>query len=358
MAFSFFKKILGPQRQLGIDIGTTSLKIVEMERGKDGRPFLKNYAYLESFDYLDRSNAAFQTSTLRLDEEVIAKYLRALLKQAGIEDAPVVASLPPFSSFTTLIEVPAISDAELKNALSLQAQQYIPIPLSEVTLDWTKVGERVDEGGVKKIQVFLIAVPNDAVGRAKKIFELAGLKLAGLEIEGVAMARSLAIDAREPVLIIDIGSRSTGLLVAASGFARFLNQTDFAGGSLTQIIANGLNLAPRRAEDLKKQRGLTSGGEYELSTLIQPLLDVIINEGARVRNNYETTYKSKVTKVILAGGGANMPGLERYVSREMNLPAVKAQPFSSLSYPEAMAPLISDLGPLLSVAIGLGLKDL
>jgi len=360
VSLNFLKKLVGPKTVIGVDIGTASLKIVEMKVG-DAKPVFLNYGYLESLDYLDRANAAFQTSTLNINEEAIAGYIKSLLKFSGIDErGEIYASLPAFDSFSTLIEVPTISDKEIAESIGYQARQYIPVPLDESTLDWTKVGERVDEDGNKKTQIFLIAIPNVVIKRYQKIFKLAGLNLVSLEVENVSLARSLTMGAKDPTLIMDIGSRSTSFAIAENGFLRFAGQTDFAGGSLTQVVSTALNVAVRRAEDLKRQKGLKSapgGGPYELFTIIQPLLDVIINEGIRIKNNYENSYKSKIKSVILSGGGANLLGIENYISKELSIPVAKANPFKNLDYPRTMDPFINEIGPIMSVAVGLGLKS-
>lgn len=360
MPLNFLKKFAGSKTVIGVDIGTASLKIVEMKSG-EGKPIFVNYGYLQSLDYLDRANAAFQTSTLNINEEAIAGHIKSLLKFSGMDTGGAVyASLPAFDSFSTLIEVPSISDKEIAESIGYQARQYIPVPLEESTLDWTKVGERVDVDGNKKTQIFLIAIPNEVIKRYQKIFKLAGLNLVSLEVENVSLARSLTMGANTPTLVMDIGSRSTSFAIAENGFLRFAGQTDFAGGSLTQAVSTALNVAVRRAEDLKRQKGLRSspgGGPYELFTIIQPLLDVIINEGVRIKNNYEGSYKSKIKSVILSGGGANLIGIENYISKELGIPAVKANPFKNLDYPRTMDPFIGEIGPIMSVAVGLALKD-
>lgn len=351
--FEFIKNMFGSEVYLGIDIGTASIKIAEIERGKT-KTTLKNYGYLESLEYLDRGNAAFHASTLQIDEAAMAKYLEALLRQSAIARAPVIASLPAFSAFSTLIEIPMISDKEIAQSIGLQAKQYIPIPIAQSRLDWTKVGERTDDSGNKKIQLLLVAIPNDIVARYERICKLARLDLRSVEIEGASLARSLTADSLTPSLIIDIGSRSTSFTIAAKGLPRFTSQTDFAGGSLTQTIATGLHVSAARAEEVKRHRGLSSeGGEYELFTLLQPIVDVIINEGKRVKANYESSYKESVTDVIIAGGGANLPGLERYMTQEFGIRGRKADPFASLTLPEGMAQVREELGPLFAVAIGL-----
>ena len=98
------------------------------------------------------------------------------------------------------------------------------------------------------------------------------------------------------------------------------------------------------------------GGEHELSTLILPLLDVIISEAKRVVVSFETNYQEKVASVILSGGGSNLIGLEDYFSKHFGLPTRKANPFSQINYPPVLQAIAKTSGPLLAVAIGLGIK--
>ncbi|MDD5547552.1 MAG: type IV pilus assembly protein PilM [Candidatus Pacebacteria bacterium] len=360
MKFNFFKKMLSIQDNsyLGVDIGTTSIKVVELMKTK-GLPFLKTYGFLESYGHLERLNNAIQTSTLKMLEAETAELLKAVVKQSGAETRQAVASLPSFTAFSTLLELPIMSDIETAQAMAFQVKQYVPLPVGAVTIDWIKVGERKDENGTMKQQIFLVSIPNEVINKYKSIFEKAGLNLMALELEGFSTARVLTSEAKENTLIIDIGSRSTTILVAKEGNLKFAGQTDFAGGSLTQTLSSGLSIRTRRAEDLKKRRGLTgSGGEYELSTLMLPILDVILSEVKRVRNNFESTCKESVEKVILTGGGANLLGIEEYFSEQLGLPAVKASPFAKVDYPNLIEPFVKDLGPIFTVAIGLGIKNL
>lgn len=289
----------------------------------------------------------------------MANYIKALMRQTNMKLAPVIASLPAFAAFTTLIETPKLSDKEINQSVPLQAKQYIPIPLNESTLDWVKISEREDPDGSKKMQLLVISVPNDVIARYKNIFTLAGLELVALEIESLSLARSLTKDANAPQLIMDIGSRSTAFAVAQGGVLHFTAQTDFGGASLTQTIATGMGVAMQRAEEVKQRRGLsTDGGEQELYTLLQPIVDVILNEGKRVKSQYEATYKQPIARVLLSGGGAHLHGLDKYVTQELGIPCERAQPFASLECPRAMDQVKGDLGVLFSVAVGLGLKKI
>lgn len=357
--FNLFKKTLGFKTYLGVDIGTTSIKIVEVEGNKGSRPNLKNYGTLEGLGYLNRANDAIQTSSLKmLDTEVIA-LLRALLKNINTKTTDVIASLPSFLAFTTLLDMPVIAPAEMAKAIHYQAQALVPLPSTEVTVDWITASEYIDDAGVKHQQIFLIAVPNEVIANYKRIFSAVGLNLLALEVEGLSLARVLAADNVAPALIIDIGGRSTSISIAANGTLRHLSQIDFAGGSLTQAIATGLNINPRRAEELKKQRGLTgTGGEYELATLMGPFLDGMISEAKRIKTEFDKNSKtSQIDRVILSGGGANLKGIEEYFSREFQLPTAKADPTAKINFPAKIAPIAKNIGSVFTVALGLSIRE-
>lgn len=349
----FFK----PKSFLGVDIGTNSIKIVEIINS-DKKPKLRNYGWLETYGYLERLNDAIQTSSLKILEKDAVKLLKFLISQLKPKTDKVVASLPSFAAFITLLETPLMSAADTAKTVVFQARQYIPIPVSEVTIDWLKVGEREDEEGVKKQQILLISVPNERIKSYQSIFKAAGLKLVALEIESFSLARALVGSDPTPTILADIGGRSTNIAVVDQGFWKYNGRTDFAGGSLTRAIASSVNIDIKRAEDLKKRRGLSGvGGEYELSTLMIPFLDVIIEEVRRVKDAYEKEYQGKIERVILAGGGANLLGIENYFTERLGLTAVKGAPFNKISYPSKLEPVVNEMGPSLAVAIGLGIRE-
>lgn len=350
--------MFGPRDILGVDIGTSSIKIAEIGKTTDQLK-LKNYGILETYGHLERLNNAIQTSSLKMMEKETAELLASLLAEIRPETKNCIASLPVFLAFTTLLELPEMSEADTSKTVAFQARQYIPLPISEVSLEWQKVGEREDAEGIKKQQIILASVPNDHIKKYKAIFKAAGLKLISLEIEAFSIARSLFHnDDPTPTVLIDIGARSSSVMIVDKGAIKYISQTDFAGSSLTQAIASGLNINIRRAETLKKQRGLLgSGGEYELSTIIQPFVDAIIEEAKRAVRIYEETYEGKIERVVLTGGGANLLGLEKYFSDQIGLSAMKGNPFTHLVYPGEIEPAINELNSLFAVAVGLGIKE-
>jgi len=356
--FKFLKQQMSPH-YLGVDIGTTSVKIVEVDQGKQ-LPRILNYALLESQSSLSRANVALQTSSLKLFEEETADLLQSALKKMKPRTKEAVASLPVFSAFTTVLSFPEMSAADLQKTLAYQAKQYIPLPISEVAMDWLKVGSYEDDKGFKFQQVLLISVPQEQIKKYQQIFRKAGLSLGALEIEGLSLVRSLIGNDPTPTMILDIGSRSTSITVADKGELRFSSQSDYAGASLTQAVSSALSINPLRAEEMKRERGISgSGPNYELSTIMLPFLDVIINEVKRAEFSYHSQFPiaGKIERMIVSGGGANLLGIEKYMSGQLERPVVKANPLLRFEYPSVLEPLAPELNPMLSVALGLTLRQ-
>ncbi|MBI4085652.1 MAG: type IV pilus assembly protein PilM [Candidatus Liptonbacteria bacterium] len=354
----FLKQTITPS-YLGVDIGTTSVKVVEVKQG-ERLPQILNYAILESRSSLLRVNTALQTSALKLFEREIIDLLKATIAHMKPQTREAVASFPIFSAFTTILTFPEMSKSDLEKSIAFQAKQYIPVPISEVAIDWMKVGEYRDEKGFNYQQIFLISVPREQIARYQRIFREAGMNLGTLEIENLSLTRALVGADQTPTFIIDIGSRSTVVVIADKGTVHFSGQSDFAGASLTQALSSSLNINPLRAEELKKERGIIgTGPNYELSTIMLPFVDGIINEVKRVQFNYKSQVPGarEIERAILSGGGANLLGIEKYVQQRLGIPTVKAAPLLRFEYPPGIEPLAGELNPLLSVALGLTLRE-
>lgn len=345
---------------MGVDIGTTSIKIAEVVSGKQ-LPRLVNYGVLESRSSLSRANMVFQTSSLKLFEKEVIELLKELVAKMKPKTNEVAASIPAFSAFMTVVNFPSMNDADLSRALAYKAKEYIPLPLSEVALDWLKVGEYEDDKGFKYDQILLISVPKEQIVKRQEIFKKAGLSLKTLEVEPLSQIRSVIAGDPTPTLIIDIGSRATSIIASEKGELRFASQADMGGSALTQAVASSLGLNPQRAEELKRERGiLRTGPQQELSTIMTPFIDAIISEVKRFLYSYENQFPSakKFERIILSGGGANLMGIEPYVSQVLSVPAVKAAPLSKFEYNGALEPYVQELNPLLSIALGLALREM
>ncbi len=350
------KKFFSPHAYIGCDIGTTSIKLVEL--AKEGQyTHLRNYALLESYGHFERSNNVIQANDLKISQNETVELLKTVLSKTHFSSVGVVASVPSFASFITAIEVPQMSDEETNKTMTFQIKEHIPLPLSEIAVDWIRVGQHEDENGFTKQQILLVAVPRDTIERYRMIFKAAGLSLHALEVEPLAYARAVIGNDQTPTLILDIGARSTNITVSDQGFVKHNAQIDYAGDTLTSAIAKGLGVNARRAEELKKQKGIVGGrGEYELSTLEIPFVDVILHEADKARAHVEGMLGIKIQRILIIGGGALLIGLEAYVEQKLGIPTMRGNGLLYVQTPPQLAAVSKELEARFATAIGLAIK--
>jgi len=340
---------------LSVDIGTVAIKVAEIGM-REGKPSVTNYGIIESPDHLERVNGVIQTSSLSIADGDAVRMLKTVVAQMGTKTRGVVATIPSFAVFTSSLDLPVMSAEEAAQAIPWQARSLIPLPMSSITIDWTPIGQFEDRTGTKMQRIFMVAIPNEQINAHKSIYKKAGLRLKMLEVEGLSLARALTRGTQEDVLILDIGALTSTIAVAGQGLLKYLNHTDFASSSLTQALAKGLGISVKRAEALKKQRGLTGmTGEYGLSTIMMPFIDAILNEANKAKDIFEKG-GGKISKIILSGGGGCMSGLTDYVGKQFNIPTERANPWETVSYLPQFAPLFQSIAPRLTIAIGTGIK--
>jgi type IV pilus assembly protein PilM len=343
-------------RVLGIDIGTVSMKVVELSKKRDILT-LENYGILETREYLNRGNAAIQTSSLKISDREAVPLLKKLIEEVKPRTRNCIASIPSFAAFFVTIDMPAIPDAEVGKAIQFQARQFIPVPITEVSLEWSKVSEFQNERGQAQHRYFLTAIPNATVKRYTEIFKAAGLRLVSLEIETAAVVRALIGNNNPITLIMDIGGQSTEFIVVEQGNIRRVTQSDYAGSTLTQALSRTLDISSKRAEELKRRKGLLgSGGEYELSTSLLPFLDVIIQECDRAKRDYERVSGKEIAEIMVVGGGANLKGLEAYLKNQMHVSVRVPDALWRFKRPVEAEPMLAQLNRELATAAGLALR--
>lgn len=343
-----------------MDIGTATAKVVEISKRKD-RFRLENYGILQTTGYLEHPNQALQSETLKLDESGAARVLQTLIRETGFSTKTALVSIPAFSSFVTVLDMPLLQPAETRQAVEFQARQVIPLAPSQVSLDWSKIEETENERGQKFQKILLIGIPNEVIELYKRILKGAGLHVFGLELDVSALIRSFVqplqltqntIDKR-PTLFLDMGALATNIFVFEGDALKYSGQTSRGGLYLTHGLQESLGISMTRAEDLKRRRGLLgSAGELELSTLLLSFLDVIMEEVRNVKETYERRFGRKVEKIVLAGGGANLSGIFQYVNQQMKLPVSPCQTFLDIEYDPALEPVVKNLSNEFAVAVG------
>lgn len=328
--------------KLGVDIGTSSIKIVQL--GKEPDHFT-----LESYGIVNVS-----TQAPDLDTDVIvetAQILKQLVSRSGATTKKAVVSLPNNVVFISVIEMPSLSEKELKQAIEWEARRYVPMPLEDVTLSWSVLSEPRDQG---KLQVLLTAVPTSVIENYLKMFRLAGLEPQALEIEALALIRSLVGNRKDSFLIIDIGSRNTSLNLVDKGFLRLSRNLTVGGETITAGIAQSLRVSFNRAEQFKRDLGL-SGGMQQIPETVRPAIDSIKNETNQLIKIYESG-GNVISEIILAGGGAAVPGLLNYFS-DLGIKVSLGDPLKFISFNPKLKESLESVSLSLSIAFGLAMRE-
>jgi len=342
---------------LGVDIGTASIKIAELNHLRD-KFELKNYGIL---DFLSKKE-----TDQKLYDEYIAGGIKELISRTKPSTKNSVASIPSFSTFSTVIELPYLSEKDLAKAIPFEARKYIPIPLNELVLDWTIINiaevnkyqtSSQQNKSYPNVEVFIAAVPKEETERYRKIFLKAGLTLKALELENIALIRSLIGEDKSPLAMVNLGGRSTSIVVINKGFERISRNYEIGGFELTKALSKALRVSFERAEEIKKVEGLKSTNP-SLTESITPLIDMIIFEIKKTISNFEEDKKTKITKLILTGAQANMIGLKDYFAKKIDKEVVIGNPFSRISYNKTLKPILPSLGSSLALALGLAMRKI
>ncbi len=360
--FNLFKE----KGKLGVDIGTAAIKIVELEKAA-GRFVLKNYGLFElKGTDIKSSGPGMGQSILKLPDQEIVWGLKELIKKGGIKSTDAIASIPSFSTFTTIIEMPYLSEQELAKSLPFEARKYIPLPLNEVVLDWSIIDilnqtSPESTGSFSKIttvQVFLAAVPKDETEKYRRIMKGAGLNLKALELENSALIRALLGNDLSPTAIVNIGGRSTSIVIVDKGYERVSHNYEIGGFEITQSIARSLNVSIEKAEELKRKMGMKEIDENIVNEAMVSLIDMMVFETKKTISSYESSKKQKVSRILLVGGLTNMPSFVSYFKQKLNMEVYGANAFARIMYPESLTPIIQELANTFSIATGLAMRDI
>lgn len=363
--FSFLKKIqfpklklpfsLGPASYVGIDVGSESVKVVQLRKERE-RAVLETYGELKSPRYFQKEGPAARGGFLAHLDQNVADLLTDIFREANVTSRRAVFGIPSTASFITVVRLPLLKTEEIASAIPFEAKRYIPIPTSEVALDWQVIEEDEVE---KRVSVLLAAVPHEVVAKFERLAETLKLTLEAAEIENFSIVRSLLPQDRGVTAVIQWGALVTTITVVERRVIRMSHNFGRGGREITTALSRSLGIAEERAEAVKREVGLSEKPEErETASVIGPHVDSALAELERVMLAYNRSAKRKIEKVVLTGGGANLPGLADHVSRRLGLETALGNPFARTIFPEFLAPLLKEIGPNFSVAVGLALRQI
>lgn len=359
---SFLSNIFGKKKSksvIGIDIGSSSLKVVQLRREGE-TAVLETYGELSLGPYA--GGEVGQATNLPADK--IAETLRDLLREANVTTNDTGISIPFSRSLLRLITLPRRDDPnEQRTMVELEARKYIPVPVSEVQLDWFVVPEPLPEGKEPsdKVKVLLVAVHNDELALLQGVIAGANLAATFFEIEIFSTVRSVVNEPVKPVLVLDIGASATKVYVIEHGVVAFSHNIPQGGQDVTRAIATASSLSIEQAEMRKKEHGfkpVTQGtAPYDRST-IEIIFSRLFGEAKRTMVQYEAANQKSISTLVLTGGGGVTKELASYAKDFFSIPVELADPFAKTEAPAFMRPVLSEIGPEFAVAVGLALRKL
>lgn len=329
---SLFKR--EPAPLLGLDISSSSVKLVELGRDQAGKLVLERCAIeaLERGWIVDGNIERF---------EDVAQAVQRLVKNSGTKAKNVAMALAPSAVITKKIMLPAgLTDAELEQQVETEANQYIPFPLEEVSLDFCVLGPSANSPD--DVDVLIAASRKEKVQDIQGLAEAAGLKPVILDVESFAsrMAIGRLIDCLPAkgvgsiVALFEIGAMTTSMQVLRDGEVIYERDQAFGGAQLTQLISRQYGFTVEEAEAKKRSGELPD--DYE-SSVLAPFLEIAVQEiGRALQFFFTSTPHNKVDYLMLAGGSAALPGLTNAVSDHTGFACSLVNPFVGMEMGEGV----------------------
>ena len=317
-----------PAPLLGLDISSSSVKLVELGRDKSGNLVLERCA----IEPLERGWIT-DGNVEKFDE--VADAVRRLVKKSGAKTKNVAMALPPSAVITKRIVLPGgLSDQELEVQVEAETNQYIPFPLDEVSLDFCVVGPSASSIG--DLDVLIAASRREKVQDIQGLAEAAGLKPVVVDVESYAsrLATSRLIETLPNkgvgtiVALFEVGALTTSMQVIRDDEVLYDRDQAFGGAQLTQLIVRQYGFSPEEAESKKRSGELPD--DYE-SSVLRPFVESMVQEiGRALQFFFTSTPHNKVDHIMLAGGSAALPGLTAAVTKHTSLSCSLVNPFDGM----------------------------
>ncbi len=345
---SFFSK-----KCLGIDIGISSIKVVEVSYFA-GKIKLLNYAGFKIPKGISPIGILWDRNFSLLSDR-ISDILKTLLQRAKIRTKKAFLALPDFSVFCTTFTLPLVTEKEIAQAVEFEARHRIPLPLPTVNFDWEIVGEQPGTNPQeRRIKVLLVAAPKRIINRYQRMALLTGLQLRGLEAEIFSLARVSKAESGKPFCLVDIGFKTSTVSVVKKKVIESYS-FDVSSQSITEKLAEGIGISLEKAEALKIERGLDVTNKEAFKIISGQLNELAIKIDS-VCEHYYQVYGEVIEDIEIAGGAALLPGLEEYFKNFFKKNVSIINPFKTTNYPPLLTPRLKQLSPSFAIALGAAIR--
>ena len=351
--FNFLKGIF-PRKIIGVDIGTFSIKIIEISQWGRFKK-LKNYSEVPLKSIIKEPLLEQKGGGTFISPGTLSLALREGLDEAGIKTKAVIFSIPDFLTFSTSFEIPPMPEKEIAGAIQYNAAQYVTLPISEVTVDWRIIPNNSSSKILTK--VLIVAIPNQVVQDYKTIAKEARLELYAIEPEIFGLNRAFTQKSQKVVCLVDIGMQSSTVNIIDKGFLKKSYSITPNTKQLTQELSSVLGFNEQQVEEIKSKEGFNSSNQAMRNSLLS-FADSLMKEIKGIVDEFYRFEQKMVDEVYLTGGTANMPGLKGHIGQGIGKPIFVPYCFSELLYPKILKGALQEINPRFSVAVGVALDGL
>lgn len=328
-----------------LDIGSTAVRLVEL-RGDKGSKSLVKYAYVPL-----EANLALSES--KGDQEKLLQTISQLVKQSGVTTRNVAVGIPSSRVFTTVADVDRLPASELAKAIQFQADGLIPTPLAESKIDWALIGD--SPADKTKQEILLSSVPNKFVEERLDLLESIGLNVIAFEPDNLAMARALAAPDESAQLILDVGRRSTDLVILLNGVPHLTRSIPTGVEAFVRAATQNLNIDQKQAEQFVFKFGLSKDKlEGQVYQAITSTVDLLSTEIEKSIKFFQTRYADKkIERIIVTGGASVMPEFPLYLANKYGINVEIGNAWRNVSYSRDRQNELSAISNQFGVAVGL-----
>ena len=296
----------------GLDIGTTAVRLVEL-KGSGPIKALSRYAYAPV-------DVKVAMSDSKADQQKLANTIRDLVAQSRTATRNVAVGIPSQRVFTTVVDIDRLAPGEMAKSIHYQADSLIPTPVNESKMDWTVIGDSPKDR--TKVEVLLTSVTNEFVEARLDMLESIGLNVIAFEPDNLALTRALlAPDATLPQMVLDIGSKSTDLVIAMNGAPRLTRSIPTGSEAIVRAATQNLNIDEKQAEQFVFKFGLSKDKlEGQIHQAIISTVDLLIGEIEKSIKFFTTRYGDvRVDRIIVTGGASALPEFPLYVANKFGI---------------------------------------
>ena len=334
----------------GLDIGTNAVRAVQLSKTGQGWN-LVNYGYSPIENNLTSSDSPE-------DKRRLGDIIMTTIGQSGIKTSNVALGLPSGKTFTTIIDVPKVSEQELKASMKYQVDQYVPMAADDAKTDWALLGDSLRAPG--QYEILLSSVAKSYAEERLELVESLGLNVIAEEPDPIAVVRSLApLGSQDAQIIIDIGENSTDLAVIYGDSPRLVRTVPTGLQSMVRATVQNLNVQDTQARQFILKFGLAPDRlDGQVLKSIDGVLDNFASELSKSVKFFQTRYPSlPVSGVILSGFGATIPRFDQYIAAKLAIPASLGNPWQRVTVSQSDQQRLASVAYEFAAVVGLAQRS-